>query len=51
MKTYLQWRCMTSWHPKYYKYIDEWIGNVQPSQLSYFELERERLIKNGKYNY
>lgn len=50
MKRYLEWRCRTSWHPKYYKYIDEWIKNVLPSQMRYFEKERERLIANGKYS-
>lgn len=27
---YLKWRCTINWHPKYYKYIDMWIENVQP---------------------
>lgn len=43
LKAYLQYRCIHSWHPKYYKYIDEWINNVLPYQLLYFEREMKNL--------
>jgi len=49
MKTYLEWRCRMNWHPKYYKYISEWIENVTPLQMEYFERERENLLKRGIY--
>lgn len=39
MQTYLEWRCRMNWHPKYYKYIQEWIVNVLPYQIEYFEKE------------
>lgn len=48
---YLKWRCTTNWHPKYYKYIDMWIENVQPVQCEYFEKEMNHLIEKGVYNY
>jgi hypothetical protein len=50
MKTYLEWRCRMNWHPKYLKYIQEWISNVTSAQLEYFKRERERLISKGIYN-
>jgi len=50
MKRYLEWRCRTNWHPKYYKYIQEWILNVLPYQIEYFEKERKHLIDKGIYN-
>ena len=36
-------------HPKYQNYRDEWINNLVPSQLFYFEREMERMIINGQY--
>lgn len=48
-KNYLVWRCKTSWHNKYYHYINEWISNVLPTQLKYFRKEMQHLIKNGTY--
>lgn len=50
MKRYLEWRCRTNWHPKYLKYIQEWISNVTPNQMEYFIREREHLINNGQYS-
>ena len=50
MKRYLEWRCRMNWHPKYLKYIQEWISNVTDTQMEYFIKEREHLIKNGIYN-
>ena len=47
MKEYLVWRCKMNWHPKYHKYIEEWISNVTDDQLIYFEKERIKLISNG----
>ena len=38
-KDYLVWRCKINWHNKYYRYIDEWIDNVIPTQLEYFKRE------------
>ena len=49
-RKYLVWRCRSSWHNKYLKYIDEWINNVLPHQLEYFKKERDNLIKTGTYN-
>lgn len=46
LKEYLQYRCKTSWHNKYHKYIDEWISNVLPSQLEYFKREMINLNWN-----
>ena len=48
-KQYLQWRCRMNWHPKYLKYIDEWILNVTLTQLQYFRIEMQHLIKRGIY--
>lgn len=50
MKRYLEWRCRMNWHPKYLKYIQEWISNVTEDQMSYFIKEREHLINNGQYS-
>jgi hypothetical protein len=50
IQTYLEWRCRMNWHPKYYKYIQEWIANVLPYQIEYFEKERKHLIDKGIYN-
>lgn len=47
---YLQWRCRTNWHPKYLKYIDDWISNITDTQLEYFIRECYNLINNGKYH-
>lgn len=38
MKTYLEWRCRMNWHPKYLKYIQEWISNVTSTQLEYLNI-------------
>lgn len=50
MRSYLMWRCRMNWHPKYLKYIDEWIDNVTETQMEYFRREREHLIENGTYS-
>ena len=50
MKKYLEWRCRMNWHPKYLKYIQEWINNVTPDQMKYFEKERKNLINRGIYS-
>lgn len=50
MNSYLQWRCRVNWHPKYYKYIDEWISGVTPQQMEYFKGEMKHLIERGIYN-
>lgn len=47
LKTYLEWRFRISNHNKYQKYRDEWISNVTPTQLQYFEIEMNHLINNG----
>ena len=49
LRTYLEWRWrVNTWH-KYQRYRDEWIDNLVPSQLQYFEREMQHLIENGKY--
>ncbi len=50
LRTYLQWRCRTSWHVKYRHLIDKWIDNVLPYQCEYFEREMNNLINRGIYN-
>lgn len=50
MKRYLEWRCRMNWHPKYLKYIQEWISNVTDTQMEYFVREREHLINVGIYS-
>ena len=47
---YLFWRCKTNWHSKYYRYINDWIDNVTPSQLEYFKREKNKLINLGIYD-
>ena len=42
-RDYLFWRCKTSWHRKYHRYINEWIDNIIPSQLEYFKREKNKL--------
>lgn len=49
-KNYLLWRCKTSWHNKYYRYINEWINNVIPTQLEYFRKEMNNLINRKIYD-
>ena len=49
LRTYLEWRFRMNNHPKYQNYRDEWINNLVPSQLFYFEREMERMIINGQY--
>ena len=39
-----------NWHPKYMRYIDEWISNVTQTQIEYFEREMENMINRGIYN-
>ena len=50
LQTYLEWRCRRNWHPKYYKYITEWIKNVLPYQYDYFVVEMQHLRESGIYN-
>lgn len=50
LKDYLEWRFRTNNHPKYLKYCGQWIKNLLPDQLSYFEKERTRLLNNGVYH-
>lgn len=50
LKDYLEWRCRRNWHPKYYKYVTEWIKNVLPYQCDYFVVEMQHLRENGIYN-
>ena len=39
-----------NWHPKYLKYVSEWISNVLPEQMEYFRKEMLHLIERGIYN-
>jgi hypothetical protein len=43
MKGYLFQRFIRNNHPKYHKYVNEWIDNVTENQMTYFKLEKERL--------
>lgn len=49
-RDYLFFRCRTSWHRKYYHYIEEWISRITPAQLEYFKREKDNLIKLGIYD-
>ena len=49
LRTYLEWRYRVNTPGKYQQYRDEWIDNLVPSQLFYFEREMDNLIKNGTY--
>ena len=48
-KQYLQWRCRTNWHPKYFKCIKEWFSKVLPTQMDYFRIEMKHLIERGNH--
>lgn len=50
LKTYLEWRFKRNNHPKYLKYCNEWINNLFPSQIQYFEKEMIRLHQLGIYH-
>lgn len=43
MKYYLQQRFMRNNHPKYHKYMEEWISGVTPDQMRYFAEEKRRI--------
>ena len=48
---YLKWRCRMNWHPKYMKFVDDWIKNVTKEQMDYYiNVERKHLIENGIYS-
>lgn len=49
LKTYLEWRFRVNNVSKYQKYRDEWITNLTPDQIYYFDVERERMILKGLY--
>lgn len=49
LRTYLEWRWRVNTFWKYQQYRDEWINNLVPSQLYYFEREMQHLIDNGQY--
>ena len=43
MRNYLQQRFLRNNHPKYHKYMEEWIDGVTADQMRYFEEERRRI--------
>lgn len=43
MKYYLQQRFLRNNHPKYHKYMEEWINGVTADQMRYFVEERRRI--------
>jgi hypothetical protein len=49
LRTYLEWRWRVNTFWKYQQYRDEWINNLVPSQLFYFEQEMRRMISKGLY--
>ena len=49
LRTYLEWRWRVNTFWRYQQYKDEWINNLIPSQLYYFEREMQHLIDNGQY--
>ena len=50
LRTYLQWRFRINNINKYQKYRDEWINNLNYTQLMYFDIEMNRLRLMGQYN-
>ena len=50
MKNYLQQRFLRNNHPKYHKYMDEWISGVTHDQMRYFAEEKKRIEQNVKLN-
>lgn len=50
LRKYLEWRFMANNHPKYRKYFNQWVENINGEQLSYFEREMTHMIEDGKYN-
>ena len=49
LKGYLEWRFRVNNHAKYQHYRDEWIQNLLPNQLYYFEREMAHLYNKGIY--
>ena len=43
MKTYLQQRFLRNNHPRYHKYMNEWIDGVTADQMRHFREERRRI--------
>ncbi len=37
-------------HTKYRKYFDEWVNNLTPTQIEYFEIEKENIKNLAKFN-
>ena len=37
-------------HAKYRKYFEEWVENLTPIQIEYFEIEKENIEKSAKVN-
>jgi hypothetical protein len=36
-------------HPKYRKYFEEWVNNLTPIQIEYFEIEKENIKNSAKF--
>ena len=49
IRQYLEWRFRVNNHPKYQQYRDEWIDNLLPNQIQYFEQEMVHLYNKGIY--
>ena len=49
LKTYLEWRFRVNNVGRYQRYRDEWINNLIPVQLLYFEKEMQHMIANKLY--
>ena len=43
IREYLTQRFLKNNNTKYYKYVNEWIDNLIPSQIDYFIIEKKRL--------
>ena len=44
IQDYLKMRFLKNNHPKYHKYMNEWINNITDIQLYYFKKEMNKLI-------
>lgn len=49
LRTYLEWSFRVNNISKYQRYRDEWINNIPPQNLWYYEKEMQHLREVGIY--
>ena len=49
LRRYLEWRFRVNNRNQYQHYCEEWIKNVIPTQMQYFQKEMTNLINAGIY--